>query len=231
MFSHFTPKLASSDTFTATASSLARQTSIVRGHSFKQRLKRAWKALLRPFALSGRPPSSPSTSAYPMSSLPRFGFHSGSNRNFNETSSRADTTHKIHTSIYRHPDPTFRSLTMQVEKPKSESEPISLPFRLIVNQIHDKTYRNVPYLRQSWTRIDFVAILSFWITFGLAIGGVERGVYHIGIFRAMSVMRTTRLLTITSGTTVCGHSSRCASTLIFHSDNHALSENSQATHC
>ena len=36
----------------------------------------------------------------------------------------------------------------------------------------------------------------------LAMAGVERGTYHIGVFRAMSVLRTARLLAITSGTTV-----------------------------
>jgi hypothetical protein len=50
-----------------------------------------------------------------------------------------------------------------------------------------------------------VAIVSFWICFGLAMGGVERGQYHIGVFRAMSVIRTARLLTVTSGTTVSAH--------------------------
>lgn len=79
---------------------------------------------------------------------------------------------------------------------------IALPFRLSVQHIHDKVKRGLPYLRQSWNRIDFVAIVSFWIMFALATTGVERGRYHIGLFRAMSVIRTARLLTITSGTTV-----------------------------
>jgi len=38
--------------------------------------------------------------------------------------------------------------------------------------------------------------------FMLAVTGTERGKYHIGLFRAMSVLRTTRLLAVTSGTTV-----------------------------
>jgi len=83
---------------------------------------------------------------------------------------------------------------------------ISLPFRLNVSSLHDKTRRNVPYLRHSWSRIDFVAVVSFWICFGLACFGVERGGggagYHVGVFRAMSVLRTARLLAISSGTTV-----------------------------
>jgi voltage-dependent calcium channel len=47
-----------------------------------------------------------------------------------------------------------------------------------------------------------IAIIGFWISFGLATGGLERGQDHIGIFRALSVLRTARLLTITAGTTV-----------------------------
>ena len=85
---------------------------------------------------------------------------------------------------------------------KDIAESISLPFRLSLTQAHDKTRRNLPYLRQGWCRIDFIAIISFWVTFVLATTGVEKGSHHIGIFRALSVLRTARLLTITSGTTV-----------------------------
>jgi voltage-dependent calcium channel len=94
-------------------------------------------------------------------------------------------------------------LTRMIHSSEGHKENIlSLPFRLSVVQSKDKIDRNVPYLRQSWNRIDFVAIVSFWVTFMLAMNGWERGVKHIGIFRAMSVLRTARLLTITSGTTV-----------------------------
>ena len=69
--------------------------------------------------------------------------------------------------------------------------------------MHDKLQRNVPYLRNSWNRIDFVAITSFWVCFVLAECGLEIGDgRHIGAFRAMSVLRTARLLAISSGTTV-----------------------------
>jgi hypothetical protein len=98
-------------------------------------------------------------------------------------------------------DPSQPVHLSSVLKPE-RSDTISLPFELSVTQLHDKMHRNVPYLRQSWGRIDFIAVVSFWITFGLATAGVERGSHHIGIFRAMSVLRTARLLTITSGTTV-----------------------------
>jgi voltage-dependent calcium channel len=79
---------------------------------------------------------------------------------------------------------------------------LSLPFRLSVNESRDKMRRNMPYLRQGRCRIDLLAIIGFWVTFALAIFGIERGVHHVGFFRALSVLRTVRLLTITSGTTV-----------------------------
>lgn len=84
----------------------------------------------------------------------------------------------------------------------TKSDVISLPFKLNVADVNDKVVRNVPYLRNSWSRIDFVAIVSFWITFALATIGVEHGTYHIGLFRALSVLRTARLLAVSSGTTV-----------------------------
>lgn len=77
-----------------------------------------------------------------------------------------------------------------------------LPFQFSMRLARDITRRNLPYLRHSWTRIDAIAVVAFWITFILAQTGVERGQYHVGIFRALSVLRTARLLTITSGTTV-----------------------------
>ena len=82
------------------------------------------------------------------------------------------------------------------------SDYISLPFRLSVNQAQNKMRRNVPYLRQGRCRIDLLAIIGFWVTFVLATTGIERGSQHVGVFRALSVLRTVRLLTITSGTTV-----------------------------
>ena len=61
--------------------------------------------------------------------------------------------------------------------------------------------RLVPYLRNPWTCIDLIAILSFWITLTLAATGVERSASrHVGIFRALSVLRISRLLAITYGT-------------------------------
>ena len=83
-----------------------------------------------------------------------------------------------------------------------ESDTVSLPFKLIIEQSHQSTRRNMPYLRQSWNRIDFLSIVCFWTSFALATAGIERGSMHIGIFRALSVLKVSRLLAVTSGTTV-----------------------------
>ncbi|KXN82493.1 Calcium-channel protein cch1 [Leucoagaricus sp. SymC.cos] len=115
-----------------------------------------------------------------------------------------------HDTIRNAPEKTFLSRAMRSD----DNDLISLPFRLSVQHIHEKTRRGLPYLRQSWNRIDFVAIVSFWIMFGLAMAGVERGRYHIGLFRAMSVIRTARLLTMTSGTTTIMHSLKTARPLL-----------------
>ncbi|KAF5368727.1 hypothetical protein D9757_010428 [Collybiopsis confluens] len=104
---------------------------------------------------------------------------------------------------------------------KDPKEMLSLPFKLSIAQLHSKTSRSMPYLRQSWGRIDFVAILGFWISFLLAGLGLEDGNggnggarVHIGFFRALSVIRTARLLTITSGTTTIMHSLKTARPLL-----------------
>lgn len=55
------------------------------------------------------------------------------------------------------------------------------------------------YLRRSFNRIDFVAVLSFWIYLALAITGNETQ-HHIFVFKAISCMRILRLLNITRGT-------------------------------
>jgi hypothetical protein len=88
-----------------------------------------------------------------------------------------------------------------------------------------------PYLRHSWTRIDAIAVVAFWIAFILAQTGVEHGRYHIGIFRALSVLRTARLLAITSGTTVSttsrspfGRRKEKLTRVCFFADHHALSQ-------
>lgn len=76
-----------------------------------------------------------------------------------------------------------------------------LPFRAALSKQLDITSSR-PYLRHSWNRVDALAIVSFWIMFILCVFGQEKTAHeHLYIFRALAVLRTTRLLAITSGTT------------------------------
>lgn len=57
------------------------------------------------------------------------------------------------------------------------------------------------FLRHSFNRFDFVAVVSFWITFVLSISGLE-GRHHLNAFRMLSCLRILRLLALTNGTAV-----------------------------
>jgi hypothetical protein len=114
---------------------------------------------------------------------------------------RADTT----ATLLEKPSSSPPSSTSRQQQ-QQEKEPLLLPFQFSVNLARHVTRRNLPYLRHSWTRTDAVSVVAFWITFALAQSGVEHSTSrHIGVFRALSVLRTARLLSITSGTTVGGH--------------------------
>lgn len=77
-----------------------------------------------------------------------------------------------------------------------------VPFvRAILAQRHQNLLHKRAYLRHSWNRVDFIAVVGFWICFLLSITGVE-GREHLYLFRALSTLRAARLLTITAGTTV-----------------------------
>ncbi|KAF5341523.1 hypothetical protein D9758_012561 [Tetrapyrgos nigripes] len=195
---------------TADGSDLNRQGSLsqsggplARGLSLTQRLSRFNKNVRRPFELANSiqlpDHHPPSTSASAPSTV------------INEKIKHVASASR---QIIREPtQPTFLSAAFHSDT-KNPGEALSLPFRLNITEVNDKTMRNVPYLRQSWGRIDFVAIVSFWVTFVLAMTGLERGQYHIGVFRAMSVIRTARLLAITSGTTTIMHSLKTARPLL-----------------
>lgn len=71
------------------------------------------------------------------------------------------------------------------------------------------------FLRHSWNRVDFVAVVSFWIALALAISGQESTPsHHIYIFRALSVLRCARLLTATSGTSTILHSLKASAFIL-----------------
>jgi hypothetical protein len=77
------------------------------------------------------------------------------------------------------------------------------PFQLAVARQRILAEQSSTYLRHSWNRTDFVAVCAFWVMFGLAVSGMEtRPHAHIYLFRALSVLRTARLLAVTKGTSV-----------------------------
>lgn len=57
------------------------------------------------------------------------------------------------------------------------------------------------FLRHSFNRLDFVAVVSFWISFILGICGLESR-HHIYIFKMLSCLRILRLLAVSHGTAV-----------------------------
>lgn len=77
------------------------------------------------------------------------------------------------------------------------------PFQIAVARQRILSEHSSTYLRHSWNRTDFVAVCSFWIMFGLAVSGMEtQENAHVYVFRALSVLRTARLLAVTKGTSV-----------------------------
>lgn len=57
------------------------------------------------------------------------------------------------------------------------------------------------FLRHSFNRLDFVAVVSFWVSFLLSVSGVETS-QQIYVFRMLSSLRILRLLALTNGTSV-----------------------------
>ncbi|KAI9677265.1 MAG: calcium channel protein [Trizodia sp. TS-e1964] len=69
------------------------------------------------------------------------------------------------------------------------------------------------FLRHSFNRFDFLAVLSFWIAFVISISNIE-STQHIYVFRMLSCLRILRLLSLTSGTSVITRSLKKAAPLL-----------------
>ncbi|EPS42843.1 hypothetical protein H072_3186 [Dactylellina haptotyla CBS 200.50] len=69
------------------------------------------------------------------------------------------------------------------------------------------------FMRHSFNRLDFLAVVSYWIYFVLALSGLEEK-YHLYVFRMLSCLRILRLLGITSGTGVILRSLKKAAPLL-----------------
>ncbi|KAH8889525.1 ion transporter [Thozetella sp. PMI_491] len=69
------------------------------------------------------------------------------------------------------------------------------------------------FLRHGFNRLDFIAVVSFWISFVLGITGLESK-HHIYVFRMMSCMRILRLLALTKGNLIILRSLKKAAPLL-----------------
>ena len=69
------------------------------------------------------------------------------------------------------------------------------------------------FLRHSFNRLDFVAVVSFWISFVLSLTNYESD-RHVYVFQMLSCLRILRLLGLTSGTSVILRSLKKAAPLL-----------------
>ncbi|GBF66718.1 calcium-channel protein [Trichophyton mentagrophytes] len=69
------------------------------------------------------------------------------------------------------------------------------------------------FLRHSFNRLDFLAVVSYWIAFALSVLSIDTN-HHIYIFKMLSSLRILRLLALTSGTTVILRSLKKAAPLL-----------------
>ncbi|KAG0053161.1 calcium channel protein [Gryganskiella cystojenkinii] len=72
------------------------------------------------------------------------------------------------------------------------------------------TGAQIPFLRHTFNRIDFIAVLCYWIDFCLMMAGVQ----HIYFFKTVAAMRTLRLLNITAGSATILHSLKKSAPLL-----------------
>ncbi|CAI7660877.1 unnamed protein product [Penicillium glandicola] len=71
------------------------------------------------------------------------------------------------------------------------------------------------FLRHSFNRLDFVAVVAFWVSFVLSVSGIEK-THQLYIFRMLSCLRILRLLAMTNGTSVILRSLKRAAPLLVH---------------
>jgi len=72
------------------------------------------------------------------------------------------------------------------------------------------TGTQIPFLRHTFNRVDFLAVLCYWIDFFLMMAGVQ----HVYFFKTIAAMRTLRLLNITAGSATILHSLKKSAPLL-----------------
>lgn len=71
------------------------------------------------------------------------------------------------------------------------------------------------FLRHSFNRLDFIAVVSYWISFVMQMGGVENRT-HVYVFNMLSCLRILRLLQLTAGSSIILRSLKKAAPLLVH---------------
>ncbi|KAI0913170.1 Ion transport protein-domain-containing protein [Ustulina deusta] len=99
------------------------------------------------------------------------------------------------------PSTFARSFTMMHSMPETAEEQMRL-------QLARRAF-----LRHSFNRLDFVAVVSFWFAFLLSTTGLEAK-HHVYLFRMLSCLRIIRLLALTNGTAIILRSLKKAAPLL-----------------
>ncbi|CAN8099067.1 unnamed protein product [Discula destructiva] len=114
-----------------------------------------------------------------------------------------------HKSVKKPPQETYGPSTLARSVTWFQGQPV--PDTLEEQQRYQLARR--AFLRHGFNRLDFVAVVSFWIAFVLGITGLEKE-HHLYVFRMLSCLRILRLLAITKGNAVILRSLKKAAPLL-----------------
>ncbi|RDW94337.1 calcium channel protein BcCCH1 [Coleophoma crateriformis] len=89
------------------------------------------------------------------------------------------------------------------------------PEVLTVEQAQRQQLARRAFLRHSFNRLDFVAVVSFWAAYLIGLFGVESE-NHLYVFRMLSCLRILRLLALTNGTAIILRSLKKATPLLLN---------------
>ncbi|EAA34496.3 hypothetical protein GE21DRAFT_967 [Neurospora crassa] len=107
----------------------------------------------------------------------------------------------------------------QTRQEPFEPAPFTRSFTMAHSQIQtleDQQRRHLArraFLRHGFNRLDFVAVVSFWISFVLGVTGLESK-HHMYVFRMLSCLRIIRLLALTKGNLIILRSLKKAAPLL-----------------
>ncbi|CAH7684043.1 Ion transport protein-domain-containing protein [Phakopsora pachyrhizi] len=160
----------------------------------------------------------PTTSSSPQDDYPRE-VETKTNWKISNYPSPQLTSTNTNNFHYHHQDSSNVASNKTNESLLYSYYPPSVPFQSGLQKQKRSLINQTAYLRQSWNRLDLIAIISFWIDFALFFiktrdGTILREKYQIYVFKSLSCLRVMRLLTVTSGTTTILNSLKIASPLL-----------------